>query len=1090
MSNFNYASIEAGARIVDFSTVVENCDPCNVLDATNDMIWLSEKGLPQWLCLSLEDVQIKDEAIIRTVGWRCWHPYKTNPRLVKLHVSPDGSKFKEWDTFTAVNPRGLTQLFCCAPISLVLYQYIAFEILDTFGGDQTYINSLYLFSDEIAQSPLVSLGEARSTPTSSVQGDIDGGEEDRQGVHHTGHDQLDQSSPDGSVDTGALLSQLGRALGLDDEESSCNSDDASNDLEQCRPPIQDTQIKHGHADISILDEDSTIFSYHNYDPDSADSNTESGTVAKARANFPKEPTAPQGFNDTSEASQDSNDINSTQSVRKPTVQGRVGYNNDSQNTTSRTMVHEITTLPSRVPHRGNLCENEDVSIASRGSQVSTRLRRLEDQIGTLVEVFQSFQQRSLSQSRCDSRNEGHELNIVADTEVYQSFETMSDGSGSTSFDEFRDNTRSTASSMLDNAVSQSLVNSVNKPHKGFSRQLVEKKVNEVESASMCNSIEEAALEESNQYQYLLGAIGRIDPLGSTSLCTEFYEDSATRLPPSQIIPPRGLTNELDQPVVNSKSPVQHRDHRYHMGTPPVRNGSSSAAKQSKMGPSESGSDVSNHSSESSSISAHVSDSLSIYEDNDPSLSLGNVAQDQLDDNGGSYFTANDIPLDECMAPIEEGTSEVICDDDIYQINVESGQCVRRVELDTAANVPHSLGQHQSSDVIEDIPSASFAHVAMPKLESSQTVHEVDNNAHLVYRVENIEGLLQAVILKLDENARNLTAMAGGAQPEPKNVPPSLIFQPLVEASAETAPLEQTQQQGNEIPTKVTYRDEAVDTSDMVWSAVKQSTSSHDNVNSSAVRGHYEKLQCLQKPGLVHRPRSTQSPPRENGRHIAPAAATQQHLLRVGLSVSRPRGCGSNYFSESLKNRDRQRDVYRSRQYFNDNESYSDAYVDESENSSTDNDSNFCLSTDYIKRQHARMNHRSVEEGRAKTRYMGSIDTHMRDPMVSARRVQYDERLQSQGGDREIVHKLSTDRRSQSELSSRNSRTTRAKLDRVMSRSFNSLSSSTNASGTEVEIADIVRRLHAKVLKRTLKEAELKALRDGTAMQFHNKKDKF
>ena len=47
-------------------------------------MWISESGdgLPQSL-----SVVLKPGAEVRTVGWHCWHAYKSNPRRVSLWVA-------------------------------------------------------------------------------------------------------------------------------------------------------------------------------------------------------------------------------------------------------------------------------------------------------------------------------------------------------------------------------------------------------------------------------------------------------------------------------------------------------------------------------------------------------------------------------------------------------------------------------------------------------------------------------------------------------------------------------------------------------------------------------------------------------------------------------------------------------------------------------------------------------------------------------------------------------------------------------------------------------------------------------------------
>lgn len=158
MTATNYASLEFNSRIHSFSSSILDCFPENLLDSNLNNLWLTspDETLPQWLCISLNDVEQKQDIVIRTIGWHCWHPYKTNPKKVLLHVSPDGENFKLWDTFEANSHKG-TQLFCCAPIRIKIFPFIALEVVQNFGGNQTYMNRIYFYSDEILSSPYQSI---------------------------------------------------------------------------------------------------------------------------------------------------------------------------------------------------------------------------------------------------------------------------------------------------------------------------------------------------------------------------------------------------------------------------------------------------------------------------------------------------------------------------------------------------------------------------------------------------------------------------------------------------------------------------------------------------------------------------------------------------------------------------------------------------------------------------------------------------------------------------------------------------------------------------------------------------------------------
>lgn len=77
-----------------------------------------------------------------------------NPRLVTLHVSADGVKFKLWDKFQTPKERGGgDQIYCCTSINSSIYPYLVLEVNENFGGEQTSIDRVFLYSDEIISSP-------------------------------------------------------------------------------------------------------------------------------------------------------------------------------------------------------------------------------------------------------------------------------------------------------------------------------------------------------------------------------------------------------------------------------------------------------------------------------------------------------------------------------------------------------------------------------------------------------------------------------------------------------------------------------------------------------------------------------------------------------------------------------------------------------------------------------------------------------------------------------------------------------------------------------------------------------------------------
>ena len=77
-----------------------------------------------------------------------------NPRVVTIHVSVDGLKFKFWDKLRSTSLYdGADQLFSCVPIISDIYPYVVLEINENFGDERTCINRLLIYTDEIVTSP-------------------------------------------------------------------------------------------------------------------------------------------------------------------------------------------------------------------------------------------------------------------------------------------------------------------------------------------------------------------------------------------------------------------------------------------------------------------------------------------------------------------------------------------------------------------------------------------------------------------------------------------------------------------------------------------------------------------------------------------------------------------------------------------------------------------------------------------------------------------------------------------------------------------------------------------------------------------------
>ena len=136
-----------GAKVIDFSSYSQGCSPSNILNATDRQLWLSATGTPQFVTVDLSNLRTRP-ATFTSFGWRCWHTYSSNPAVVELEASKDGTSFRKWAAFKADWVRG-TQCFPIPPLSS---EYTAIRVLvkDTFGAARTYINQVFLSEDKTA----------------------------------------------------------------------------------------------------------------------------------------------------------------------------------------------------------------------------------------------------------------------------------------------------------------------------------------------------------------------------------------------------------------------------------------------------------------------------------------------------------------------------------------------------------------------------------------------------------------------------------------------------------------------------------------------------------------------------------------------------------------------------------------------------------------------------------------------------------------------------------------------------------------------------------------------------------------------------
>ena len=92
-------------------------------------------------------------------GIKCCHTYSSNPRLIDLYVSKNGTNYSIWANLELEYTSG-DQLFLIDPIT-PKYKYLKVIIKATFGANQTYLNQIFV----CAEHPNASIPVKQVNPT-------------------------------------------------------------------------------------------------------------------------------------------------------------------------------------------------------------------------------------------------------------------------------------------------------------------------------------------------------------------------------------------------------------------------------------------------------------------------------------------------------------------------------------------------------------------------------------------------------------------------------------------------------------------------------------------------------------------------------------------------------------------------------------------------------------------------------------------------------------------------------------------------------------------------------------------------------------
>ena len=149
---YNYLSEKNNVTISFCSSQSKGCNSKNILSNNQKNIWLSEKNVPQTIIFNLTRMIKLPTNYFKYFGIYCWHSYTTNPKIIQISFSENNNKYYNIGEFE-LNMLPSPQFFQIDNIinkrNIKKIKYLKLIIKETFGGNRTYINQVFLFDDTI-----------------------------------------------------------------------------------------------------------------------------------------------------------------------------------------------------------------------------------------------------------------------------------------------------------------------------------------------------------------------------------------------------------------------------------------------------------------------------------------------------------------------------------------------------------------------------------------------------------------------------------------------------------------------------------------------------------------------------------------------------------------------------------------------------------------------------------------------------------------------------------------------------------------------------------------------------------------------------
>ena len=146
LNSYNYLSSENNITIKYISSESKLCSSKNLLNSNNKQLWLSNLSTPQTIILDLR--KIKKSSFYKYFGIYCWHAYNTNPKKISLEFSEDNNNYLNVGNFLCELKSG-NQFFELKHYNNnIKVNYIKIIIHNTYGGNRTYLNQIFLYDDK------------------------------------------------------------------------------------------------------------------------------------------------------------------------------------------------------------------------------------------------------------------------------------------------------------------------------------------------------------------------------------------------------------------------------------------------------------------------------------------------------------------------------------------------------------------------------------------------------------------------------------------------------------------------------------------------------------------------------------------------------------------------------------------------------------------------------------------------------------------------------------------------------------------------------------------------------------------------------